>query len=799
MSSACFIVESADTVIQGKNKSSIASAYSAKPARDKLYSGKFIVSRANVCYRAFLRFDMKDLPLSNVRDAAIMLYSTKQYYKRPCRINLHQITSKWHEKYLTYNNCGKNTKWKKPGGDYKEIPVAYTDIQAEYINGWVCIKGAKLTELVKSWLKDPDNNHGVMLCSAFHCRGQTMKFFAGKLYSHEDKMPKLIVSDKKIDPAAYGVISPLELVKNQLSNKLGHIEKTVPAQICQKLRGDFSNMSRRINLLQTASSSQINVISSDIDRLYIKALTAGFSGRNFTVWNLSPWHRLDKFSYPDSGKPTLSAEMLNDEYLEQSLAVTNTGSKELVLEVKVTTGKFPSKNITKRASYWVKGIKPKSERKPDQDNFVWIDDALPLLQKDKFMTLKPGETRRLWLTLNSHNVSAGLYEMKIQIADAFGDKRNIPLKIKIYSTRLEKDSELHVYTYAYLNRRSTSDYMKTAIKDLKEHYQNTFVLNLIPQYNPETGIADYSHIKNYVEKIPDAKKILFFWNCESGKIPFCPAKNWRSEQWKNTLKKVIEGWYTELEAAGFKKDRIVMYPFDETYDNKCCGRTEYEALGDVARELHQIDPAILVFADPVGFNRKDMSAINSLKKDINIWAPVQELYHPGNKKSWPHPYSFDDKLQARSFFKAEQKAGKGLWTYQCDGPNKLLDVNGYFRQYPWRGWFFGVTGLGIWSYNDIRGGTGWSDADSGDFSMIYELRDAPADITTDPFEPLIPSRRWQAFRAGIQDYLLLKMLERKGVPKSRLKDIAREILKQSNNPDAYHKARQVLLNKLNAN
>jgi hypothetical protein len=311
-------------------------------------------------------------------------------------------------------------------------------------------------------------------------------------------MPKLIISDKPINPADYGVITPLQSAKNQLTSKLDRVQKALPDKTVQALRGDFSNLRQNIALLQTPERKNIEAITADIENLHIKALKTGFPGASFKVWNLSPWDKLDKFAYPVPGLAKLDAEILGNEYLEQSIAVTNTSGKKLVLNVKLSTGSFPAENIVKRASYWVKAIKPKAEQGPGKDNFSWIDDALPRLQKDKYMILKPGETRRLWLTVNSNKVPSGMYELKINVSDTFGNSSNVPFKLKVHAVKLAKDPELNVYTYAYLNRQSTSSYAETAIKDLQAHYQNTYVLNLIPKYNPQTGKADYSHIVNYV-------------------------------------------------------------------------------------------------------------------------------------------------------------------------------------------------------------------------------------------------------------------------------------------------------------
>ena len=143
-----------------------------------------------------------------------------------------------------------------------------------------------------------------------------------------------------------------------------------------------------------------------------------------------------------------------------------------------------------------------------------------------------------------------------------------------------------------------------------------------------------------------------------------------------------------------------------------------------------------------------------------------------------------------------------LWAYQCDGPMKALGINGYYRRFAWLCWSKGVTGLGLWSYNDVRPGTGngssWDDFDDVDFSMIYELRNAPTDIPRNPREPLIPSRRWQVWRESIEDYLLLQQVKRKHPELvGRLNRIVSRVLADANNPTIYEQAIEELLSILN--
>lgn len=247
-----------------------------------------------------------------------------------------------------------------------------------------------------------------------------------------------------------------------------------------------------------------------------------------------------------------------------------------------------------------------------------------------------------------------------------------------------------------------------------------------------------------------------------------------------------------------------MYPFDETYDNKILGRTEYQALGEIADELHKINSHIRVFADPVSFRLEDLKAYKELADKIDVWSVSVNLLEKGDCEGWPHPFSAKEKKEVLRFFKKLQQRGKSVWAYQCGGPMKGLDVNGYYRKFAWLCWYNGITGMGIWSYNDIRGKSGWDDFDakSGpDFTMIYELRDAPDEIKKFHHnEVLIPSRRWEIWRIAIQDYYLLEQVK-KCYPNDEkvLNKIVSNVLNKPMSCSRYELARSNLLKMLIGN
>lgn len=64
---------------------------------------------------------------------------------------------------------------------------------------------------------------------------------------------------------------------------------------------------------------------------------------------------------------------------------------------------------------------------------------------------------------------------------------------------------------------------------------------------------------------------------------------------------------------------------------------------------------------------------------------------------------------------------------------------------------FGASGVGFWSYSDTNGSSAWNDLDGKypDWAVVYEADNR-----------IVSSRRWEAFREGLEDYSLLSAVDR---------------------------------------
>ena len=784
-------------VVQGPTVCQDASVYSAPEARDRSFDG-LNVSRANVSYEGLIRFDLGGVPADRpVKDAVVMLFMSAQFHNSPLRLVARPINAAWNESEVTYDRRTKDHLWE--GGDRDGKEITSFDISGSYGKGWIVLRGPELTRLVDQWVRSKRENHGLLLAADHKSStGPSMKFFDSSETDRGDRHPKLVIDfDESIDPQEHGFVSESDLLRIPLYEQVDELAAGA-ASLGVDMAGQLANMQNDLASVNTLNPADVTQIETRIGNLRTEMLSAIWPGQQVVAWKISPWQDLSPTQLPGGKSVDLQRRMLRGEYQEISLALANLTDQPQAVRIRLDLPEgMPSQSVQVRASYWLK-LRLQNVLRGEK-SWMYLDDPLPRVPHDGMLRLAASQTRRLWLTVDSSHLKAGRYTIGIILSTGTAQNIEVPLDLEVLPIELETDPDLHVFSYAYLTRRSTLNHEAFAVKDLKSHYENTFVVDafVMPEVSENGAVlkaADFSRQERYfLQFIPDAKKVLFWWcgDCGSpGNVTFGQKLPWLSEPWRKAMKTWITNWYAYLQSQGFDHDRVLMYPFDETYDNGILGRTEYQALGEIAGELHKIDPRIKVFANPVAFGPEDFEAQRQLADDIDVWSVWSSLLQPGDHRGWPRAYNEAGKRQMREFFQQQQARGKEVWSYLICSQETPVTV---YRQHAWQAWSAGITGLGLWSYNDIRGGTSW-DETADDFTMIYELNDAPQDIPRDPYEPFMPSRRWQARRAGIQDYLLLRQVRRNHPELSdRLVEIESGVFSAPTDWKIHEKARHALL------
>jgi hypothetical protein len=164
----------------------------------------------------------------------------------------------------------------------------------------------------------------------------------------------------------------------------------------------------------------------------------------------------------------------------------------------------------------------------------------------------------------------------------------------------------------------------------------------------------------------------------------------------------------------------------------------------------------------------------------------------------------------KRFMEQRRKQGKRIWHYQCCSPNppfpnRWIDRSlACSRLYPWLGYLFDTEGYLFWATNQYRGANPYTSS----IGPVPGGSQAPGHPVGDNWtyypgsEGIKPSMRMVAFRDGMLDHTLLKMLSQKDKVKADeiMKKIARwtsgGTKDYSEDPATYHKMRRELLNAL---
>lgn len=381
-----------------------------------------------------------------------------------------------------------------------------------------------------------------------------------------------------------------------------------------------------------------------------------------------------------------------------------------------------------------------------------IADALVL--QDGPFELTQGEVAQIWLTIHNPDLKAGSYKTALAVSASLLDgsklpQTMVPIRIQVEPVAFPTDISLDVCTWAYPKRSGiTNKSLPGAAKDLSEHYTSIFVVDSkelpFPTHVSDTGriaaITPYEQSDELMRINSYAKTFLFYYQFWSGrKDSGIFGKKWMSDQWKKTFSSWLIEWVKHLKDADIGYDRFAMYPFDESL----C-----EEFYELAKLIKSIDPKIRIYANSFGNGPSDYRRFKDL---VDIWC-LREYFYARNP-GWL--------AEIKSF-------GKEVWTYECIGPGKANHPYSYYRLMPWKAFKYGLTGVGFWVYADPYDTVPWDDTGRalGYYGAVYGKSESSVNTGG---EIIIPSRRWEAWREGIEDYVYLQQL-REAIEKTKRTD-----------------------------
>jgi len=370
----------------------------------------------------------------------------------------------------------------------------------------------------------------------------------------------------------------------------------------------------------------------------------------------------------------------------------------------------------------------------------YSDDALAELNKANTIHISPGETRQIFVSVNSGEATPGKYESEMVLEPVTVKSNPVAVRItaEVAGLDIKEETPPHLCTWGYVDGSCLRDFPEEAWRDRRDHGNNAIVItsDLLPhsEYDDEGNLKtqlDFSKLQDFVKSRPGAFFLLLGYGGvltgPQGTDRFSKLDN---QAFKNWLAKVV----ATLKGEGIGYDRFALYPVDEP--GLSPGLVDLYI--NYAKQARDADPRVLMYTDPVA--GADMDDIQRMAEYVDVWCP--------NRGS----FLLKD-LEPR--LDVMKKNAKMMWTYECQHHAKHRPPLEYYRGLAWLAELRGLTGFGFWSY-----------CTSADDPWEYPSKSSHDYLLVYPGNGVVTSRRWEAVRDGVEDLRALWMLKDRIVSKS---------------------------------
>jgi hypothetical protein len=433
----------------------------------------------------------------------------------------------------------------------------------------------------------------------------------------------------------------------------------------------------------------------------------------------------------------ISLDIWQGEYEPAAVNIINCSQKKLQLAVSLSPLSGPNNIVIDSKSTITirRAIYVSAKGKGD------IADAL-VLQGERPFEIRPGEITQIWMSIHNPALKAGTYRGSIGFVVDMPEANQYPietiaLNIKVEPFKLITDTKLSTNVCAYPEYIGIAkENINECARDLQEHYTNVFVVHpsSVPYLHrkpAQTSQQDeFRQFGRMIDEHSYARTFLLFLAFTPEKKDYGRFGQWMSPAWQDEFAVWLKNITNILKEHGIGYDRFALAPFDE----RLCAEF-YE----IAKLIKTIDPKIRVYANSFGKGPADFNRFQSL---IDIWCMSRI-------ESEKHLEWLED---IKGF-------GKEVWTYRARGPGKAHEPYSFYRLMPWWALQNGLTGVSFWVYADPHSDDSWNDyyAPAGHYGVVYIATKSP--VATGG-ENIIPSRRWEAWREGIEDYMYFEQLQR---------------------------------------
>lgn len=320
----------------------------------------------------------------------------------------------------------------------------------------------------------------------------------------------------------------------------------------------------------------------------------------------------------------------------------------------------------------------------------------PLVDVGESIVIVGGETKVFFLRI----CGPGTHTL---VVDAF--RQRVSASTYLEEVRLDGMVEpLRGVSWAYLDEPPMRGRQKAALADLRDHFIDVDVIP--PSSLPDFDSDSFDQISKVLERSVGARHVLLFLNFRQ-KPPHIESSIW-SQQFINWVARMAKA----ARQAGVDPQRLLLYPYDEPNLNEVVRAEAFY------RWVRKSLPDVKLFAT---FDKVQVA--ERLLEFVDISAVTRAVA-------------------------PKMRLNENVWLYDVKGPAKANAPYSYYMLLPWEAYVRGSGGAGFWSYADIYG-SAWDDFDgkNPDYGVVYQGFRS---------DEVVGSRRWEAWRRGMEDIRILR-------------------------------------------
>ncbi len=365
-----------------------------------------------------------------------------------------------------------------------------------------------------------------------------------------------------------------------------------------------------------------------------------------------------------------------------------------------------------------------------------VADVLPALNQARVVTIPPADSREVFLTCDTANLTPGTYRTSLRLLGPDGVLlRRIPVEIEVSPLRLYSSDKRFPRLApwgAILTNAQAADNPYAYQQDAWDHGINVVQLNpgwVVPRFDRQGQLLDidFTVHDRYLQAYRAAAREgpLFYLGHYSVFQAFQTYANRSglsspSVEYDKAFQAWMKAWIAHLLELGLDYADFAFQIRDEPNEAE-----EFAFFLRGARLLREADPQARIL---LTVNFSDPQMLQQAAAYTDIWVVLgQVLTSPG----------------VAGFL---QGTGGEVWVYQTGNQAKSLDPQGYYRVLGWIAHLYHLQGWGFFTVL-------WANEDPW---ILDEEKKNYATIYTSPEGPL-PSRRWEAFRKGREDFLALSL------------------------------------------